>query len=233
MKTLIIIPTYNECENIKKLIYEIKNMLNGIDYSILVVDDNSDDGTKDVLEEMKYEPNLFIMGREGKLGLASAYIEGFKYGIFKEFDFLIQMDADFSHSPIYLIDIIENLKRYDVVIASRNIDGGKVIGWSFLRNLISKGGSIYSKIVLNCPINDLTGGFNGWRREIIEKIDLDSIISVGYSFQIEMKYKAYQNNAKIKELPITFEDRKFGRSKMNLGIFLEALINIFKIRFMK
>ena len=133
----------------------------------------------------------------------------------------------------YLPTMFEKLKNNDVVIASRNIKGGKTVGWGLLRNLISKGGSLYSKLVLNCPINDLTGGFNGWRKEIIEKINLDKIISKGYSFQIEMKYRAYKNNAKVEEFPIIFIDRRFGKSKMSKSIFFEAMINILKMRFMK
>lgn len=230
MKTLIIIPTYNEKENIEKLIINIREILeNKFNYSILIVDDNSSDGTLNVLDKLKDE-KLFILKRASKMGLASAYIDGFKYGISLGFDSFIQMDADFSHNPKYLTNMFEYLNENDVVIASRNIKGGSVVGWSFLRNFISKGGSLYSQIVLNCPIKDLTGGFNAWKKEILEKINLDSIISKGYSFQIEMKYKAYKNKAKINEFPIVFKDRKYGKSKMSKQIFFEALINVIKIK---
>ena len=231
MKNLIIIPTYNEVDNIEKIIIEIKKELSQFEYSILIIDDNSIDGTKDVINKILNENNnVYLIEREGKLGLASAYIQGFKYGIENGFDAMIQMDADFSHNPKYLPEMFEKLNNNDVVIGSRNIKGGSVVGWSFLRNFISKGGSLYSKLILNCPINDLTGGFNGWRKESLLKIDLDKIISKGYSFQIEMKYKAHKNKLNIVEFPIVFEDRKFGESKMSKDIFIEAMLNVIKIR---
>ena len=234
MKTLIIIPTYNEKENISDIIDAIEKEILNTDISILIVDDSSRDGTINIVEEkIKQYNNISIKKRPSKLGLASAYIDGIKQGIDEGFECFIEMDADFSHNPKYLSTMLKNLETYDVVIGSRNIKGGKVKGWGILRNIISKGGSLYSKIILNCPINDLTGGFNGWRKEIIEKINLDSIISKGYSFQIEMKYKAYKNKAKIIEFPIVFEDRKYGKSKMSKTIFFEALMNIIKIRFTK
>ena len=234
MNPLIIIPTYNEVDNIYSIVSQINDVLDGVEYSLLIVDDNSNDGTKDEIAKLqeKYS-NIMILNRVGKLGLASAYIQGFKLGIEKGFDAFIQMDADFSHNPKYLIDMLKELENHDVVIGSRNIKGGSVLGWSFLRNFISKGGSLYSKLILGCPINDLTGGFNAWKKEILEKINLDMIISKGYSFQIEMKYKAYKKEAKIKEFPIIFEDRKMGNSKMSKSIFFEALLNIIKIRFCK
>ena len=232
MKILIIIPTYNEKDNIDKIINEI--FLQSIDnLEILIVDDNSADGTKEILNKLKSQNKINLIERSSKQGLASAYIEGFKYAIEHNFDFIIQMDADFSHNPKYLNEIISNLKTYDVVIASRNIKGGNTKGWSLFRNLISKWGSNYARLILNCPINDLTGGFNGWRREILNKINLDKIISKGYLFQVEMKYKAYKSKAKIIEIPIIFEQRKHGKSKMSLSIFFEALFNVIKIRFDK
>jgi len=231
MNPLIIIPTLNEAENISLIIREINSVLLNQTFSILIVDDASNDGTQEVINELQKEfNNLFILKREAKLGLASAYIDGFKFGIEKGFDAFIQMDADFSHNPKYLLQMFDKLKNNDVVIASRNIKGGKTLGWSLIRTLISKGGSIYSRLILNCPIKDLTGGFNGWKRDVLEKINLDKIISRGYSFQIEMKYKAYKNKAKIIEFPIIFEDRKFGKSKMSKTIFFEALLNVIKIK---
>ncbi len=231
MNTLIVIPTYNEIENIEPLIKKINEVLNADFFSILVVDDSSTDKTADKIEELKgYYSNLFLLKRPSKLGLASAYIDGFKFGIEKGFDCFVELDADFSHDPKYLPLMFEYLNDFDVVIGSRNIKGGYSVGWSFLRTLISKGGSLYSRLVLGVPIHDLTGGFNGWKKEILDKIDLNSIISKGYSFQVEMKYKAFKNNAKIKEFPIVFEDRKFGKSKMSKAIFFEALLNVIKIR---
>lgn len=232
MKILIIIPTYNEKDNIDKIINEI--FLQSIDnLEILIVDDNSIDGTKEILDKLKSQNKINLIERSSKQGLASAYIEGFKYAIEHNFDFIIQMDADFSHNPKYLNEIISNLKTYDVVIASRNIKGGNTKGWSLFRNLISKWGSNYARLILNCPIKDLTGGFNGWKRETLKKINLDKIISKGYLFQVEMKYKAYKSKAKIVEIPIIFEQRKHGKSKMSLAIFFEAFFNVIKIRFDK
>ena len=229
MKPLIIIPTFNEEENIKKLILDIFDNLKNINFSILVVDDSSIDNTLSEIEELN-KKNISILKRPSKLGLASAYIDGINYGLKKGFDAFIEFDADFSHNPKYLAQMIDKLKDYDVVIGSRNIKNGSMKNRSLIRNLISIGGSMYAKIILNCPINDLTGGFNGWRKEIIEKIGLENIISKGYCFQVEMKYRAYLANAKITEFPIIFEDRKYGKSKMNKAIFFEAFLNILKLR---
>jgi len=231
MNTLIIIPTYNEEENIEKIIHQIFNILEEKKFGILVVDDASKDSTASIVKNMQNShKNLYLLERGGKYGLASAYIDGFKYGADLGFKAFIQMDADFSHNPQYLLDMFEKLRNYDLVIASRNIKGGAVKGWGLARNLISKGGSLYARLVLNCPIRDLTGGFNGWKLDIINKIGLNNIISKGYAFQIEMKYKAYKKGALIAEFPIIFEDRKYGKSKMSKKIFLEALFNVIKIR---
>ncbi len=231
MKTLIIIPTYNESPNIEKLINTIYSTLTNKEFSILIVDDSSADGTYEIVQSLKSKyDTLLSIQRPEKLGLAGAYIDGFKYGLNHNFDAFIQMDADFSHSPEYLNTMIEYLDSYDVVIGSRNIKGGSAPDWSLLRHIISKGGSIYSKLILSCPINDLTGGFNGWKKEVLEKINLDNIISTGYVFQIEMKYKAYKNKFKIKEFPIVFPDRRQGNSKMSKAIFIEALINVIRLR---
>lgn len=232
MKKLIIIPTYNEVNNITPLIDEINGMDKLSDFSVLIVDDSSNDGTLDEITKLfeKYK-NIYILKRKEKLGLASAYIDGFKYGLRLGFDCFIQMDADFSHNPKYLPLIFKALKSNDVVIGSRYVKGGKVENWSIIRYLVSKCGSFYAKTILKCPINDLTGGFNAWKKDIIDKIKLDEIISKGYCFQIEMKYKAFKNNAKILEIPIVFKDRKFGKSKMSKTIFFEALLNVIKIKF--
>ena len=229
-KPLVIIPTYNEALNIKFIINEIFKTCP--DINILIVDDNSPDGTAEIVHQM-LDKRIYILKRTKKQGLASAYIEGFKKGIDLGFNRFIQMDADFSHKPEYLPLMLENLKKYDFVIGSRNIKGGGVQDWSFFRNLISKAGSLYSKVILFCPINDLTGGFNGWRKEVLEGINLNNIISLGYSFQIELKYKAYKKGFKYIEFPIIFPDRKYGESKMSKDIFFEALKNVVKIRFSK
>lgn len=227
MNKIIIIPTYNEEENIEKIIFEIQKL----NCPLLVVDDNSADKTREIVEKYVDDKNIFILKRAGKMGLASAYIDGFRFAIQKGFDCFIEMDADFSHNPKYLSTMFKELEENDVVIGSRNVKDGGVLGWSFLRNFISKGGSIYSQLVLNCPIKDLTGGFNGWKKEVLDAIGLENIISKGYCFQIEMKYRAFKKGFKIKEFPIIFEDRKFGKSKMSKAIFFEALLNVLKIRF--
>jgi dolichol-phosphate mannosyltransferase len=226
---LIIIPTYNEIENIIPLVEDVFSLVPAA--HILVVDDNSPDGTAAAVEKVaESKPALHILKRSGKLGLASAYIAGFKWGILKGYDILLEMDADFSHNPEYIPEMLEQVKTHDVVIGSRNIKGGGVEGWSVFRNMISKGGSLYSRIVLSCPIMDLTGGFNMWRKSALDKIGLDRIISKGYSFQVEMKFKAYHSGCSVKEIPILFPDRKHGISKMSKKIFLEAFINIWKIK---
>lgn len=232
MKTMIVIPTFNEELNIECIINSINAVLKGKDFAILVVDDNSKDSTAKIVKAMqKNNDNLYLLERGGKYGLASAYIDGFKYGADLGYKAFIQMDADYSHNPEYLPDIFDKLQDNDVVIASRNVKGGKVKGWSIFRNLISKGGSLYSRLILKCPIKDLTGGYNGWRLDILNKIGLNNIISKGYAFQIEMKYRAYVLGAQIAEFPIIFEDRKFGKSKMSKKIFFEALFAVLKIRF--
>lgn len=230
MKPLIIIPTYNEIENITKIVPEVLEKLPK-EGGILVVDDGSPDGTAQAVKQMqKTNKNLHLLERTQKSGLADAYITGFKWGFGHGYDVLCEMDADFSHKPEYLPVMLKEIETYDFVIGSRNIKGGSVEGWSALRNFISKGGSLYSRLVLGCPIKDLTGGFNMWRKETLEKINLDSIISKGYSFQIEMKYKAFKTGCSVKEIPIVFPDRVAGVSKMSGGIFIEALKAVWRIR---
>lgn len=229
-KPLVLIPTYNEALNIKNFIEEVFKYCP--DINLLIIDDNSPDGTADIVHSM-CDKRIYILKRAKKSGLSSAYIEGFKHGINLGYNAFIEMDADFSHKPEYLPVMLDNLKKYDFVIGSRNIKGGGTENWSFFRNLISKAGSLYSKIILWCPVNDLTGGFNGWKKEVLDAIGLDNIISRGYSFQIELKYKAYKKGFKYLEFPIIFPDRKLGVSKMSRDIFFEALKNVIKIRFSK
>jgi len=231
MKLLTIIPTYNEIENIERIIRAVFSYIPQ-DAAILVVDDNSPDGTASVVEKISvdYPERLHILNRPEKQGLAAAYLAGFSWGWNGPWDVFLEIDADFSHDPKYILVMLEHIQTHEAVIGSRNIKGGGVEGWSFARNAISKGGSLYSRFVLGCPIRDLTGGFNMWRKSALEKINLSAIISQGYSFQIEMKYKAYRACCSVKEIPIIFTDRKQGKSKMSKKIFFEALINIWKIR---
>ncbi|MDR1838623.1 MAG: glycosyltransferase family 2 protein [Treponema sp.] len=231
MKLLTIIPTYNEIDNIERFIKAVFNYIPQ-NAAILVVDDNSPDGTAYAVEKMyaDYSGRLHILNRPEKQGLAAAYLAGFLWGWNGPWDVFLEIDADFSHDPKYIPVMLEQIQTHDVVIGSRNIKGGGVEGWSFVRNAISKGGSLYSRLVLGCPIRDLTGGFNMWRKSALEKINLASIISKGYLFQVEMKYKTYRAGCPVKEIPIVFTDRKQGKSKMSKKIFFEALLNIWKIR---
>lgn len=232
MKTLIIIPTFNEKMNIKPLVDEILKLDKTT--FILFVDDNSKDGTLTSINEIKKEkPNVFLIKRQNKMGLASAYMEGFDFALRNNFDYIIQMDADFSHNPKYLKDMKENLEKYDFVIGSRNVENGGSLNWHFIRKFISKMGSLYAQAILFCPIKDLTSGFVGYRKEVLSNIDFKKIISKGFCFQIEMKYKAFKKGFTFKEFPIIFENRRFGKSKMSLLIFFEGFINVIKIRLNK
>lgn len=232
-KILIITPTYNEKENIEEIINAVFVSVKEFNVNILIVDDNSPDGTAQIVKNMitsQYNDKLHILERREKSGLASAYIAGFKWGMERGYEVFIEMDADFSHNPKYLPQMINLSNSYDAVIASRNIRGGGVKGWGPVRNIISKGGSLYSRMVLGINIKDLTGGFNLWSREVLWGIGLDNIISKGYSFQIELKYKAKNKGFKVVEFPIIFEDRTRGKSKMSKKIFFEALKNVWKIK---
>jgi len=233
LNLLICVPTYNEAENIERFISSVFEFLPISQKSdIVVVDDNSPDGTADIVEKLieKYKGRLYILKRPEKQGLAGAYLAAFNWGLSKGYDVFLEMDADFSHHPKYIPEMLAALQNHDVVIGSRNVKGGAVEGWSFLRTCISKGGSLYSRIVLRCPIKDLTGGFTMWTENALLKIGLNNVFSKGYSFQIEMKYRAWRAGCSIKEIPIIFTDRKLGLSKMSKKIFFEALINVWKIK---
>jgi dolichol-phosphate mannosyltransferase len=231
LNLLVCVPTYNEAENIEPFLNAVFEKLPPQAH-ILVIDDNSPDGTARIVEKLqeKYPQRLHLLNRPGKQGLAAAYLSAFEWGLARGYGIFLEMDADFSHNPKYIPAMLEEIQTRDVVIGSRNIQGGGVEGWSFLRNIISKGGSFYSRAVLGCPIKDLTGGFNMWTKNALDKINLTTIISRGYSFQVEMKYRAYRNKCGIKEIPIVFVDRKFGKSKMSKKIFFEAFLNVWKIK---
>ncbi|MEN9946270.1 MAG: hypothetical protein RLZZ293_656 [Pseudomonadota bacterium] len=231
MKKMIIIATYNERDNIEQMLFEVFKAVP--DTHILVIDDNSPDKTYEIVENLaktKYINQLFLMKRAGKLGLGTAYVAGFNWGLERNYDVIGQMDADFSHSPKYLPNMFEALSNYDLVLGSRYVAGGGVVNWSLKRKIISRGGSLYAKIVLGLPFNDLTGGFKCFRREVLATIDVNTLQSTGYCFQIETTYKAYLNKFKIKELPIIFEDRVLGQSKMSGSIFKEAMLMVIKLR---
>lgn len=229
MQALVIIPTYNELENIQNLLPQVFMALPQI--HVLVVDDNSPDGTGKVVETMKEKyPNLHLLARPGKQGLGKAYIAGFSWGLAKKYTHMIEMDADFSHRPEDLVKIHEALKTSDFVIGSRYVPGGRTVNWGLLRKIISQGGGLYSRLILGFPLRDWTGGFNGWRRDVLEKIHLPTVTSEGYSFQIELKYKALLRGFKAQEVPIVFEDRRVGQSKMSLRIVIEAFWKVWKLK---
>lgn len=234
MKALIIVATYNECENIEPLLAEI--FIQAPQVNVLVVDDNSPDKTYEVVDNLAssiYKDKLFLHKRSGKLGLGTAYVAGFKWGIERQYDVIMEMDADFSHNPKYLPQFLEEVKTNDLVIGSRYIPGGGVVNWGLGRKIISMGGSLYSRLILGLNTRDLTGGFKCYRREVLETINVDELKSNGYSFQIEGTYKTFLNGFKIKEIPIIFEDRRVGQSKMSSGIFFEALLMVLKLRMRK
>lgn len=228
-KSLVIIPTYNELENIPKLIPIVLAQDERI--HLLIVDDNSPDGTaKFVEEEMKSNERIHILKREKKLGLGTAYIAGFKYALENEYDFVFEMDADFSHDPYELRNFLITIRENDLVLGSRYINGVRVLNWPMARLLLSFFASVYTRIITGMPIKDATGGFKCFRRNVLESIDLDKVKSNGYSFQIEMTFKAYVKGFKIKEIPIVFIDRVKGKSKMSKKIVREAVMMVWKLR---
>ncbi len=229
MKTLIIIPTYNEKENIQAIVQAVFAQNLGVE--VLVVDDSSPDGTGDIVREMqKSETKLHLLSRAGKEGLGRAYIAGFEWGLAKGFEILVEMDADFSHRPVDLGPLLKAAAANDFAVGSRYVAGGATKNWGAMRKLISRGGGIYSRLILGFPLNDWTGGFNAWKAETLKKINLPTVKSNGYSFQIELKYKALKAGCKGVESPILFEDRRVGHSKMSSKIVLEALYRVWLLR---
>lgn len=232
--SLVIIPTYNEKENIERILSKVFSFAHP--FHVLVVDDGSPDGTAGIVKKLMTEhpERLFIIERQGKLGLGTAYIAGFRWGIDKKYDFIFEMDADFSHDPEDLIRLREACAsgRGDFAIGSRYTKGGKVVNWPYKRILMSYFASVYVNMILWMGIRDCTAGFKCYRREVLETIDLNRIEFIGYAFQIEMKYKAKQLGFKPIEVPVTFIDRQYGESKMSMSIFKEALWGVLRMRFM-
>ena len=229
MKKIVITPTYNEGKNILTLINRIKDNVEDID--ILVIDDNSPDGTSDIVAKFAESRNdIFLITRGGKLGLGTAYIEGFKWAIQNNYDIVIQMDADLSHDPKDLPRMLQAIKDYDLVIGSRYIDGVNVINWPMSRLLLSYFANIYSRIVTGLPIYDSTGGFKCYSINVLKNMPYKFIKSEGYSFQIETTFYSWINKYNIKEIPIIFTDRTIGESKMNKKIIYEAVWIVLKLR---
>jgi len=229
---LVIIPTYNERENIEAIVRAI--MALNPHFHILIIDDGSPDGTADRVIDLQteYDGSLFLLQREGKLGLGTAYITGFKWALEKGYQYIFEMDADFSHDPNDLPRLYEACAEggADVAIGSRYVKGGGTINWPRDRVILSKGGSLYTRLITWIPVHDTTAGFMCYTRRVLETINLDEITFLGYAFQIEMKFAAWKLGFKIKEVPIVFRDRKFGYSKMHKGIVKEGILGVLKLR---
>ncbi len=231
MKRLVIIPTYNEKANISKLVSKIQAQKID-DLDILFIDDNSPDGTGEILKSFqKDNSNLKLIQRPGKLGLGTAYIMGFKYGLENGYDQIAQMDADFSHNPSDLVPLFEEAEKHDWVIGSRYVSGVNVVNWPMRRLFLSKGANVYTQLITGLPIKDGTAGFKCWNRRVLETIDLDAVQSRGYSFQIEMNFRAWKAGFKSHEHSIVFIDRTVGESKMSKNIIWEAIFMVWKLLF--
>lgn len=234
MKNLVIIPTYNEKENVEKMIRKVMS-LEG-DWHLLIVEDNSPDGTADIVKKVmpEFPDRLFIEERQGKLGLGTAYLHGFNWGLERGYDYLCEMDCDFSHNPDDLNRLLQAcLDGADLSIGSRYVKGGKVSNWPLTRLMLSYFASWYVRMILWIGIKDTTAGFKCYHRDVLEKINFDAVEFKGYAFQICMKFAAKKHGFKIVEVPITFIDREFGTSKMSTGIFKEAIFGVWKMRGLK
>jgi dolichol-phosphate mannosyltransferase len=228
-RALIIFPTYNERDNIEKIVHAVLPMDPRI--NVLIVDDNSPDGTGEIADKLAaQESKVKVLHRQKKEGLGRAYIAGFKWAIEQKFDFIFEMDADFSHGPEYIRDFLREIQNHDLVIGSRYISGVNVINWPMSRLLLSYFANAYTRVVTRMPLRDATGGFKCFRREVLEAIDLDDVRSSGYSFQIEMSMRAWKKNFRIKEIPIIFVDRVAGTSKMSKRIVREAIWMVWLLR---
>jgi dolichol-phosphate mannosyltransferase len=231
LEKLVIIPTYNERDNISSIIHAVFSVTQN--FHVLVIDDGSPDGTAAIVKELMltYPTSLFLEERKGKLGLGTAYIHGFKWALERGYAYICEMDADFSHNPADLERLAEACKKgADLCVGSRYVKGGAVENWPWSRIFLSKGASLYTRLILGMPVMDPTAGFVCYKAEVLRKIDLDKIQFVGYAFQIEMKYAAWKLHFRIEELPITFIDRKLGVSKMNKDIISEGILGVIKLK---
>jgi len=228
-KALILLPTYNEKDNIERIIPEILKQDDRL--FILVIDDSSPDGTGEIADRISSEnPRVFVLHREKKEGLGQAYIAGFKWALERDYDYIFEMDADFSHDPKYLPDFLSSITEVDIVLGSRYISGVNVVNWPMMRLLLSYFANVYTRIVTGLPLRDATGGFKCFRRKVLETVNLDKVRSNGYSFQIEMSFRAHRKGFKIKEIPIIFYDRTAGESKMSKKIVREAVVMVWLLR---
>lgn len=230
MKALVIIPTYNESDNIKKAIQLVFKSAKNID--VLVVDDNSPDKTANVVKAiMKKDKRVNLIERKAKEGLGTAYIAGFKFALKRNYDRILEMDADLSHDPSEIPNFLKASEEADVVIGSRYLNGVNVVHWPLRRLILSYGANIYSRVITGMPLHDTTSGFKCFRREVLEAVDLDAVHSGGYSFQIEMNFRAWCKGFRLKEIPIIFVDRTLGQSKMNFSIMVEAAKVVWKLKY--
>jgi len=229
-RALIVVPTYNERDNVRDI---AARLLAAVKTDLLFVDDNSPDGTGAICDEMAAaDSRIHVMHRSGKLGLGTAYIEGFTWGLGRGYDYLFEMDADGSHDPKYLPTMLALAEDgADVVVGSRYVPGGGTENWGIGRQMLSRGAGVYTRTILGIDVRDVTAGFVCWRRRALEAIELATITSNGYSFQIEMKYRALQHGMRVVETPIVFIDRRVGQSKMSRAIFAEALLKVWTLRF--
>jgi dolichol-phosphate mannosyltransferase len=228
--SLIIIPTFNEADNVSKIIPEVLAQDEG--FHVLIVDDNSPDGTAMLIKEMqKTNQRIHLIERASKLGLGTAYVAGFKYALSQGFDFVFEMDADFSHDPTMLVKLLEKAEEFDLVIGSRYVSGVNVVNWPLRRLILSYSANLYTRIITGLPVKDATAGFKCYRRAVLESFDLDSIKSNGYSFQIETNYIAWKHGFRLSEVPIVFTDRREGVSKMSKHIVYEAAWMVWKLKF--
>ncbi|MCH7963211.1 MAG: polyprenol monophosphomannose synthase [Bacteroidetes bacterium] len=229
-KALIIIPTYDELENLPKLLPEVLSKDENID--VLIVDDSSPDGTANWVEkEAEKNPRIKLIKREKKMGLGTAYIAGFKYALENNYDYIFEMDADFSHDPDEIQNFLNEIKTYELVLGSRYKEGVNVVNWPMRRLMLSLFANMYTRVITGLPVRDATSGFKCFRKEVLKAIDLDAVKSNGYAFQIEMTFKAWKKGFKIKELSIVFTDRVKGTSKMSRKIVREAIVMVWKLRF--
>ena len=230
MRGLVIIPTYNERENIQRIVPMALSQDERLE--VLVIDDGSPDGTGQLADELAASnPRVHVLHRAGKLGLGTAYLAGFRWGIERGYDWMFEMDADFSHDPAHLPAFIEALSQYDLVLGSRYLEGRvTVINWPMTRLILSYGANVYARMVTGLPVADATGGFKAFRRKVLESIDLTRVESEGYAFQIEMSFRAWKKGFHLAEIPIVFVDRTLGESKMSKKIIREAVWKVWKLR---
>lgn len=227
--TLIVVPTYNEIENIGALLHDLREALP--EAHILIVDDNSPDGTGEAVSRFsRHDENVHLLSRPAKRGLGAAYIAGFDWAFAHDYGCVIQMDADFSHHPSYLRPMREALATHSVAMGTRYVEGGGTKGWGAFRNFLSRGGNWYARTVLKIPYRDMTGGFMAWRREALEKISYRTVRSRGYAFQVELKFRAHTAGFPMAEIPIIFENRRYGVSKMSGRIIGEAALRVLQLK---